>query len=46
MFSSIAHIKQQYKRKSLKYHPDKHFGKKMKEQSEAMFIDLTEAYKA
>jgi translocation protein SEC63 len=47
-FSSLAQIKRNYKRRSLKFHPDKvPKGLGMsKEQAEAKFIDLTKAYKA
>lgn len=46
VFSSAACIKRQYKRKSLKSHPDKRSKDVTKEESEAIFIDITKAYKA
>lgn len=45
-FSSTPHIKRQYKRKSLKFHPDKRSPGVTKEEAEAIFIDITKAYKA
>ena len=45
-FSSIMHIKRQYKRKSLKFHPDKRLKHITKEEAESRFIDITKAYKA
>jgi preprotein translocase subunit Sec63 len=44
--SSTAYIKRQYKRKSLKYHPDKRGHGLTKEKAEKKFIELTMAYKA
>ena len=46
IFSSSTHIKRQYKRKSLKFHPDKRSKDITKEEAEAIFIDITKAYKA
>jgi translocation protein SEC63 len=45
-YSSIAYIKQQYKRMSLKYHPDKSLNGLSKVQAEEIFVELTKAYKA
>jgi len=45
-FSSTTYIKRQYKRKSLKFHPDKRSKDVTKEDAEAIFIDITKAYKA
>jgi translocation protein SEC63 len=45
-FSSNAYIKKQYKRKSLKFHPDKRPTGMTKEQAEEKFISITKAYKA
>jgi preprotein translocase subunit Sec63 len=42
-FSSISYIKRQYKRKSLKFHPDK-CSRKSKEKCEMDFLKLTKAY--
>jgi translocation protein SEC63 len=44
-YSSIKHIKQQYKRMSRKYHPDKRLNGLSKEQAEEIFVELTKAYK-
>ena len=45
-FSSTTQIKRQYKRKSLKFHPDKRPKNVTKEEAEGLFIDITKAYKA
>ena len=45
-FSSYAYIRRQYKRKSLKFHPDKQPKGMTKEQAEKSFIEITKAYKA
>ena len=44
--SSDAYIKRQFKRHSLKYHPDKGRNDEEKEVFRKRFIDLTAAYKA
>jgi len=46
VFSSSTIIRRCYKRKSLQYHPDKRPKWMAKEAAEAIFIDLTKAYKA
>jgi preprotein translocase subunit Sec63 len=45
-YSSIANIKHQYKRLSLKYHPDKRLNGVSKDRAEELFTELTKAYKA